>query len=104
MTTLTKDLIKMAAHRASARREAGLDAVDNPTEHEERDISLGPFFTAGVLLLAFGLFRRKKLALGAGLFSIWIDQRSALGRGLTKRIRDRAERLDPADGDRAGGS
>ena len=66
--------------------------------------SLGPFFTAGVLLLAFGLLRRRKLAVGAGLFSIWIDQRSALGRGLTKRIRDRAEQMAPADADRTGAS
>jgi hypothetical protein len=95
MTTLKKDLIKKAAHGASARREAGLD----PTEHEERDINLGPFFTAGVLLIAFGLRRRKKLAVGAGLASIWIDQRSAFGRSLTKRIRDRAEGMAPADVD-----
>ena len=76
----------------------------SPEEHNERDISLGPFFTAGVLLLVFGLLRRRKLAVGAGLVSIWIDQRSALGRGLTKRIRDRAEQLAPADGDRTAAS
>ena len=62
-------------------------------EHNGRDISLGPFFTAGVLLIAFGLLRGRKLAVGAGLASMWIDQRSALGRGITKRIRDRAEQL-----------
>jgi hypothetical protein len=66
-------------------------------EKNERDISLGPFFTAGVLLLAFGLLRRRKLAVGAGLVSIWIDQRSELGRGLKKRVRDRAEQLTPTD-------
>lgn len=71
---------------------------------EGRDISLGPFFTAGVLLLAFGLLRRRKLAVGAGIFSIWIDQRSALGRGLTKRVRDRAEELAPAEADPASAS
>jgi hypothetical protein len=73
-------------------------------EPGERDINLGPFFTAGVLLLAFGLLRRRKLAVGAGLFSIWIDQRSALGRGVTKRIRDRAEQLAPPDADQAAAS
>jgi len=60
-------------------------------EQNERDIRLGPFFTAGVLLLAFGLLRRRKLAVGAGLASMWIDQRSALGRGITNRIVERAE-------------
>jgi hypothetical protein len=67
------------------------------TEQNEPDVSLGPFFTAGVLLLAFGLLRRRKLAVGAGLVSIWIDQRSELGRGLKKRVRDRAEQLAPTD-------
>jgi hypothetical protein len=73
-------------------------------EQNERDISLGPFFTAGVLLLAFGLFRRRKLAVGAGLVSIWIDQRSPFGRGITMRIRDRAKQLAERDGDRIAAS
>ena len=56
-------------------------------EHEEREIELGPLFTAGVLLLAYGLLRRKRLAFGAGLGSIWLDQRSKLGRALNERFR-----------------
>ena len=78
--------------------------TQSPEERKEPDVSLGPFFTAGALLLVFGLLRRRKLAVGAGLVSIWIDQRSALGRGLTKRIRDRAEGLAPAEGDRTAAS
>ena len=76
----------------------------SPEEHNERDISLGPFFTAGALLLVFGLVRRRKLAVGAGLVSIWLDQRSELGRSLKRRIRDRSEQLAEAHGDRAAAS
>ena len=79
-------------------------STPSPEERKERDISLGPFFTVGVLLVAFGLRRRRKVVVGAGLVSIWIDQRSELGRGLTKRIRDRSEQLAEAHGDRTGAS
>jgi hypothetical protein len=57
------------------------------SEDEDYDVELGPFFTAGVILLAYGLFRRRKLAITAGLGPIWIDQRSELGRSLKRRIR-----------------
>lgn len=73
-------------------------------ERTEPDVSLGPFFAAGALLLVFGLVRRRKLAVGAGLVSIWLDQRSELGRSLKKRIRDRAEQMAPADVDRTAAS
>lgn len=99
-----KNLIKKTAHRASARREGGVDAVASAEEHKQRDVELGPFFTAGALLVVFGLLRRRKLAVGAGLVSVWLDQRSELGRGLTRRIRARSEQLAEAHGDQAGRS
>jgi hypothetical protein len=57
------------------------------SEPENYDVELGPFFTAGVLLLAYGLVRRKGLAIAAGLGAIWVDQRTEFGRGLKRRIR-----------------
>jgi hypothetical protein len=56
-------------------------------ERENYDVELGPFFTAGVLVLAYGLVRRKGIAIAIGFGAIWIDQRTELGRGLKKRIR-----------------
>jgi hypothetical protein len=58
-------------------------------EQEKYDVELGPFFTAGVLVLAYGLLRRKKLAVAAGLGAIWVDQRTELGRDLKRRIRSK---------------
>jgi len=58
-------------------------------EHENYDVELGPFFTAGVLLVAYGLIRRRKLAVVAGLGAIWVDQRSEFGRDLKRRIRSK---------------
>jgi hypothetical protein len=57
------------------------------SEPETYDVELGPFFTAGVLLLAYGLLRRRKLAIATGLGAIWIDQRTEFGRSLKRRIR-----------------
>jgi hypothetical protein len=71
--------------------------TQSPEKHKERDVELGPFFTAGVLLVAFGLLRRRKLAVAAGLGAIWIDQRSELGRGVKHRIRARTDRLAELD-------
>jgi hypothetical protein len=56
-------------------------------EPENYDVELGPFFTAGVLVLAYGLLRRRKLAIATGLGAIWIDQRTEFGRGLKQRLR-----------------
>jgi hypothetical protein len=58
-------------------------------EPENYDVELGPFFTVGVLVLAYGLLRRKKLAVAAGLGAIWVDQRSEFGRELKRRIRSK---------------
>lgn len=65
-------------------------------------MELGPFFLSGAILLVYGLKRRRKLAVAAGLVSIWLDQRSKLGRGLKKRIKARSEQLAGTDGDQAG--
>jgi len=56
-------------------------------ENEKHDVELGPFFTAGVLVLAYGLLRRRKLAIATGLGAIWVDQRTEVGRSLKRRIR-----------------
>ena len=67
----------------------------NPTEPPEVhdvQVSLGPFFTLGALLVVVGVLRRKQLALIAGLASVWVDQRSAFGQRLKERIRARAGR------------
>ena len=57
------------------------------SEPESYDVELGPFFTAGVIVLAYGLIRRRRLAVTAGLGAIWIDQRTELGRGVKRRVR-----------------
>ena len=59
----------------------------NQSEDENYEVELGPFFTAGVLVLAYGLLRRRKLAVVAGLGAIWVDQRTEFGRALKRRIR-----------------
>jgi hypothetical protein len=56
-------------------------------DHEEHAIELGPLFTSGVFLLAYGLVRHRPLAVAAGLGAIWLDQRSEFGRALKKRVR-----------------
>jgi hypothetical protein len=48
---------------------------------------LGPFFSVGVVLLVWGLIRRRPVLAAAGLGSIWFDQRSELGRSLKERVR-----------------
>ena len=62
------------------------ESVSN-LEDDSYDVELGPFFTAGILVLAYGLVRRRGLAIAAGLGAIWVDQRTELGRDLKRRIR-----------------
>jgi hypothetical protein len=69
-----------------------IDASVGVPEREDREVELGPFFTAGVLLLVYGLLRRRPLALGAGIGAIWVDQRSELGRNLKRRARSALEK------------
>ena len=57
------------------------------SESEKRKIELGPLFTSGVVVLAYALLRRRRLAFVIGLGAIWLDQRSKFGRSLTKRAR-----------------
>jgi hypothetical protein len=58
----------------------------NQSEDENFEVERGPLFTAGVLVLAYGLLRRRGLAIGAGLGAIWLDQRSEFGHALNKRF------------------
>jgi hypothetical protein len=53
----------------------------------EYDVELGPLFTSGIVLLAYGLLRRRPLAVAAGIGAIWLDQRSEFGRSLKRRMR-----------------
>jgi hypothetical protein len=63
----------------------------NDPEPESYEREFGPFFTAGVIALAYGLIRRRRLAVATGLGSIWIDQRTQLGRAVKRRIRSALE-------------
>ena len=56
-------------------------------ESSKRDIELGPFFSVGVVLVVYGLIRRRLFLVAAGLGSIWLDQRSELGRSIKAKIR-----------------
>ena len=58
-----------------------------PKSPERPDIALGPLFTAGVVLLLYGIFRRRAIALAAGLVAVWLDQRSEFGQSLKERVR-----------------
>jgi hypothetical protein len=81
----------------------------NQSEEENYEVELGPLFTAGVVLLAYGLLRRRGLAIAVGLGAIWLDQRSEFGRALKRRIRSALKeqikahaRSAPVDADRGG--
>jgi hypothetical protein len=60
--------------------------VSSP-ESGKRDIELGPFFSVGVVLVVYGLVRRRLILVAAGLGAIWLDQRSDLGRSVKQKIR-----------------
>ena len=73
--------------------EAGAEAAagdDAPPALEEREVSLGPLFTLGAVLMLVGLLRRRPLALIAGAGAIWLDQRSELSRRLKAQIKAHA--------------
>ena len=59
----------------------------SPEGHKKRSVELGPLFTSGAILLVYGLLRRRKLAVAAGMGAIWLDQRSELGRAMKQRVR-----------------
>ena len=54
-------------------------------EHAEYDVELGPLFASGVIALAYGLLRRKPLAVIVGIGAMWLDQRSEFGRNVRMR-------------------
>ncbi|HMI98904.1 MAG TPA: hypothetical protein VK488_03625 [Gaiellaceae bacterium] len=59
----------------------------SPEGRKKRSVELGPLFTSGAIVLVYGLLRRRKLAVAAGMGAIWLDQRSELGRSLKQRAR-----------------
>ena len=63
------------------------------------NVELGPLFTAGIALAAYGLFRRRKVAVVAGLVAIWLDQRSELGRSLKEKVRAKYMTVQIAEDD-----
>ena len=56
-------------------------------KRKERNIELGPLFSVGVVLVVYGLLRRRMLAAAGGLAAIVLDQRSQFGRSLKERAR-----------------
>jgi hypothetical protein len=74
-----------------AEAEAAV-ADDEPPTVEEFDVSLGPLFTLGAVLVLVGVLRRRPTAVVAGLGAIWLDQRSEFGQRLKERVRARAGR------------
>ena len=54
-------------------------------EETQYDVELGPLFAAGVIVLAYGLLRRKRLLVAFGIGAIWLDQRSEFGRNVKQR-------------------
>ena len=54
----------------------------------ERDITLGPFFTLGALLLGVAARRRSWFLAGAGVAAIVADQRLPFARRLKASIRE----------------
>ena len=87
------------AHRgrgAPRRARAAQPTDESPVEEElhlteEADVSLGPLFTLGAVLLIYGLLRRRPLVMAAGIASVWLDQRTELGRSLKERVRGTVE-------------
>ena len=79
---------KVSPVATEADTEAALD--DEPPALEEREVSLGPLFTLGAVLMLVGLLRRRPLALLAGVAAIWLDQRSELSRRLKAQIKAHA--------------
>jgi hypothetical protein len=73
-----------------------------PAKLERRNVELGPLFTAGVLLLAYGLLRRRALAVALGVGAIWLDQRSRFGRALKERVRALSVQVVEDDRERPG--
>ena len=75
-------------------------------ESGKRDVELGPFFSVGVVLVVYGLIRRRLFLVAAGLASIWVDQRSEVGRSVKAKVRAKYMTVQVVqdDGDDPGGS
>jgi hypothetical protein len=58
----------------------------------ERDITLGPFFTLGAVLVGVAARRRSWLLAGVGVAAIVADQRLPFARRLKESIRGWADR------------
>jgi hypothetical protein len=58
----------------------------------ERDITLGPFFTLGAVLVGVAVRRRSWLLAGAGVAAIVADQRLPFARRLKENIREWGDR------------
>jgi hypothetical protein len=69
-------------------------------ESGKRDIELGPLFSVGIVLLLYGLIRRKVVLAAAGLGSIFLDQRSELGRSLKEKVRAKSMTVQVVEDDR----
>jgi hypothetical protein len=67
--------------------EAAAAASYEPPVADEAEVSLGPLFTLGAVLLIYGLLRRRPLVMAGGIAAVWLDQRSELGRSLKTRVR-----------------
>jgi hypothetical protein len=61
------------------------------------DVELGPFFTAGVVLILVGLRRRRPLPIALGVAAIVFEQKTEPGRALRRRIRQAVEKATPAE-------
>jgi hypothetical protein len=61
------------------------------TDPASGDIELGPFFAAGLVLVAYGLRRRRMLPIALGVASIVFEQKTEQGRALRRRIRRAVE-------------
>jgi hypothetical protein len=83
VTKVTPVVTEAEAEEAAAPVDEEAPAV------EEFDVSLGPLFTLGAVLVLLGVLRRRPLAMVAGLGAIWLDQRSELGRRLKEQVRAR---------------
>ena len=66
------------------------------------DVELGPLFTVGIALAAYGLFRRRMGVVLAGLIAVWLDQRSELGRSLKEDLRAKYMTVQIAEDDGSG--
>jgi len=65
----------------------------------ERDITLGPFFTLGAVLVGVAARRRSWLLAGVGVAAIVADQQLPLARRLKESVRGWADSSSRAAGD-----